>query len=251
MMAHLVSQRTLRGLVILAAFWALSFQASAASSDTALPFSGLKTDTLWTRSTGPAPIKQQITYAPAHSTRMKQRLDVEHNSRMIDDITVTRILLTRIDRNKPERVYIDFDYGESEDPAFAITDARSNALIGTIEADHVIIPGDGFIYAKARKNREFLERRKFFIRAGQLVESSQPYLYVGLDSRALQDFKLLAAPDSSEVVATIRKGERVHVLLNDKSHYLIRTPFGLLGWVKQEPFTRDNLLIEGIYFDGD
>ena len=134
-MAHLVSQRTLRGLAILAAFWALSFQASAASSDTALPFSGLKTDTLWTRSTGPAPIKQQITYAPAHSTRMKQRLDVEHNSRMIDDITVTRILLTRIDRNKPDRVYIDFDYGESEDPAFAITDARSNALIGTIEAD--------------------------------------------------------------------------------------------------------------------
>lgn len=215
------------------------------------PFPGLKTYTITQSSPESYSPPQQISYDPAISKMLNTRLDVEFNSQGIGGIEMTRVLLTKIDRTKTNRYYIDFDPGASNDPVFAIFPEGGKSVIGTIDADHLVLPGNGFIYSLARTDKHFLERRKFFIQDNKVIESKQPYLYVGLDTRANTDFALHASVSGGAVIASIRKGDKIFVVLNEGDNYLVRSTFGLLGWVTILPDNQESSVIEGIYYAGD
>lgn len=214
-------------------------------------FSGLKTHTIRKEAADSFPLSTQISYDPGISQLLNTRLDLEFNSQGIGGIEMMRVLLTKIDRTKKDRYYIDFDPGASNDPVFAIFPEGGKSVIGTIDADHLVLPGNGFIYAFARTNKTFLERRKYLIQGDQLVESKQAFLYVGLDTKAKANFSLLSSKNAGELVASVRKGDKVFVVLNDGDYYLIRTAFGLLGWLRLESIGQASSVIEGIYFAGD
>ena len=115
---------------------------------------------------------------------------------------------------------------------------------------HLVIPGNGSIYAIGRTNQLHVKRRKFVILNSKLEEVKQPFLFVGLDSKANVAISLVSEKGGGNIVASIPKGERLHVVLSDEDSLLIKTNFGLLGWFKTSG-NRESPEIEGIYFDGD
>ena len=147
------------------------------------------------------------------------------------------------------------DNGASDDPGCAILKEEggnqkevSKKIWGLI----FIFPGDGSIYAEGHMNTMFNERKKYAWKNNAFSEVKQPYKYVGLDSTTKTAVTLVSSPSDKEVVATLPKGSPVTVLLNEGDHYLIKTPFGVLGWLTiQEGSMEENSPIKGIYYAGD
>ena len=214
-------------------------------------FSGLKTFVLYERPEGGYFPSDQISYDPSISKVLNESLNLEYNHQGVGGVEISRVLLTQIDRNSQERFFIDFDPGASTDPVFSIAPFPGKRSIGTIEANQLVLPGNGYIYSVARINKNFLERRKFAVRKGELIEIRQPFLFVGLDGKTKVDLELRSQPSAGEVVASIRKGDEVRVVLYDGQHYLVRSAFGLLGWVKLKDVARENAVIEGLFYAGD
>lgn len=234
-----------RTLIILGLAVALaSAQAQENDKNQPAPFPGLKSLAV---SGGESPSSQRISYDAALSEVIDKPLPMEEG-----EPEVRRMLVTQLDRENKIRHFIDFDPGPSADPSFVITDEKTGQLIGTIGADSLSLPGNGFIYATGRSNNLHLERQKFAIRDGKLVEIKQPFSYVGLESKAKVPLKLLANKDSGEVIANIPKGDSLEVVLRDGEHLLVKTRFGLVGWWKMKTDVMpDNAEIEGIYYAGD
>lgn len=209
-----------------------------------VPFPGVTTLVI---NGGEATVPEQISYDPSLAKLINKPLAAEQG-----DPEVTRLLSTRLKKDSETRYLIDFDPGPSADPAFVITDEKTQRRIGSMGADALVIPGNGFIYAAGRSNNMHLERQKFEIRDGELVEIKQPFSYVGLDSKALVPLTLTAGKDAGEVIANIPKGDALQVVLRDGEHLLIKTQFGLVGWWKMKTdVMQGNAEIEGIYYAGD
>jgi hypothetical protein len=165
---------------------------------------------------------------------------------------VTRMLKTRIDSTKKEEVFIDFDPGPSVDPEIVVTRVGSKEPAGYVPGLNFYIPGTGAIYATGHTNTNFDVRRKYVLQGNKLVESKQPFYWVGLESKAKKDLVLYSGKDQKEVVARLPKGSAVTVVLNEgESWYLLKTPFGLVGWLKIEVTSQEADTIEGLFFAGD
>lgn len=165
---------------------------------------------------------------------------------------VTRALKTRIDRAKSEEVFIDFDPGPSADPSIVVTRVGSKEPAGYISGLEFYIPGTGAIYASGHTNTMFDTRRKYVLQVNELVEVKQPFYWVGLESKAKKDLVLYSGKDWKETVARIPKGSALTVVLNEgENWYLIKTPFGLVGWLKIDGGSQEADTIEGLYFRGD
>ena len=95
-------------------------------------------------------------------------------------------------------------------------------------------------------------RRKYVLQGDKLVEVKQPFYWVGLESKAKKDLVLYSGKDQKETVARLPKGSALTVVLSEgESWYLIKTPFGLVGWLKIEGVSQEADTIEGLYFRGD
>lgn len=193
---------------------------------------------------------QQISFDPLLTTLLNEPLDAEFNTQGIGGIDMTRLLVTRLNRTSTIRHYVYFDPGASNDPAFVLAEESSKKPIGTIDADQLLLPGNGFIYTIGRTNKLHMERRKFVVKDGKLQEVVRPFQYVGLESKANVSITITMSKGGTESVASIPKGERLTVVLSDGDYMLIKTNFGLLGWFKTSG-NRESPEIEGVYFDGD
>jgi hypothetical protein len=165
---------------------------------------------------------------------------------------VTRALRTRIDRAKSEEVFIDFDPGPSVDPSIVVTRVGTEEPAGSIPGLRFYIPGTGAIYASGHTNTMFDVRRKYVLQGDKLVEVKQPFYWVGLESKAKKNLVLYSGKDGKETVAHLPKGSALTVVLSEgESWYLIKTPFGLMGWLKIAGGSQEADTIEGLYFQGD
>jgi hypothetical protein len=217
---------------------------STRAEEPAAPFPGLKSLPVPEDLT---PFPGKLSYDPALTELIDKPLEPEEGAP-----EARRLVSTRLNRDAGTRYFIDFDSGPSADPSFVITDEKTGKIVGSIGAESLTLPGNGFIYATGRANRMHLEHLKYTIRDGKLVEIRQPFSYVGLKSKAKVDLKLLAEKDGGETVASIPAGDPLEVVLRDGDHLLVKTRFGLLGWWKmQMNLMPDNAEIEGIYYAGD
>jgi hypothetical protein len=185
-----------------------------------------------------------IHYDPQITQPVGKRLTSE------DEPRVVRVFRTRIDRTKDEWYFVDYDEGPSVDPFFIITREGSEEPAGTIPGVHLYLPGNGSIYTSGHANTMFDEHRKYTVRNGQLVETKQPFLHVGIEGKAKKDLTIYSTP-AQEAVASIPKGAPMTVLLADGDHYLIKTAFGLVGWVTIPADSQEATVIEGLFFAGD
>ena len=96
----------------------------------------------------------------------------------------------------------------------------------------------------------FDQRKKFRLEKDKIIEVLQPYYYVGLESKVKKRINIYSTPQQDEVVASLPEGSPVTVLLNKGEQYLLKTSFGLVGWVLI-PGGSQETPIEGLYFAGD
>ena len=224
----------------------------AALASAPLPFPGLKTYSI------PQSAGQQVSY-DATLTQLLGSAPVQPGDNLqgvegIDDPKDTvRVLITRLDRTSPLQYLVYFNPGPSEDPVFVIADEKTKKILGSLETDQLVFPGNGFVYTMGRTDKIHTEHRKFSIRDGKLTEVKQPFLFVGLESHATTILALTAKKGGGELIATLPKGDPVYVVLSDGEDLLIKSAFGLLGWFRmtKDHETPDTTPIEGIYFAGD
>lgn len=239
----------MRPLTLVLAGLASTLPLTAQETDKAASsFPGLKTLNV---DGSDSPHATKISYDPALAEVINKPLNAAGAANNAEP-EVTRLLVARLDREGEAKYTIDFDPGPSADPTFTISSEKSGERIGSIGADALTVPGNGFIYSTGRTNNLHQERQKFSIRDGKLVEIEQPFSYVGLDTKANVPLTLTAGKSTGEVIAKINKGGEVTVVLRDGDHLLVKTPFGLLGWWKMNTeVMADNAEIEGIYYAGD
>lgn len=165
------------------------------------------------------------------------------------------VLTGRIDRSSKDEFELRYDDGPSCDPTFTLWRKGSDEPIGEFGGDHVVIPGNGFLYVIRRSNRSFEGREKWAIHKGELIEITQPQYYVGVTTGTLKPVVLLQQPQTgSTVIANVPKGETVQVVVQQsvdgQDWYLVRTRFGLLGWTEDSGYGEDRQF-EDIQFMGD
>ena len=82
-----------------------------------------------------------------------------------------------------------------------------------------------------------------------MEEIRQPFYYVGLESVVTEDIKIYADIEQTNVIANLPIGSTVTVLINKGECYLLKTPFGLVGWLKIPQALQTS--IKGLFFNGD
>ncbi|HWS27008.1 MAG TPA: SH3 domain-containing protein [Xanthomonadales bacterium] len=156
---------------------------------------------------------------------------------------------------KGMRYTLRYDDGPSCDPTYSLWPEGGDEPIGEFGGDHVVVPGNGYLYVIRRSNRSFEGREKWAIEHGALVEVTQSHYYVGVSTPTLKPLSLLQQPAAdSTVIANVPKGEKVLVVVQQtvdgRDWYLVRTRFGLLGWTEDAAYG-DERQFEDIQFLGD
>lgn len=196
-----------------------------------------------------------LYYAPATS----QVLSAPHpDLDAADGIALRRPLRTQLSADSGWFT-IDCDSGPSDDPSCTFQQETTTGLklIRQITGQGFVMPGNGAVYVFGRADKMFDQRHKFEWQSGKLQETQQPFYYVGLESTALQALQLLEKPGSGKLIASIPKGAKVTVLLNQfapesadapaSENYLVKTEFGLVGWIKS-PIYGPEVIAELRYF---
>jgi hypothetical protein len=166
--------------------------------------------------------------------------------------TPVRVLITRILSTSDEEYLVIFDPGPSFDPAFKIYRIGNGKEqeIKTIPGEELVIPGNGDVYSIGLANEDFKKRRKYSLKDGTLEEIKQPFYYVGLVSKTRMAIDLYADLDYVSKIAHLPEDSDIEVLANKDYNYLIKTPFGLLGWVQVRTGCGEET-IKGLCYHGD
>jgi hypothetical protein len=193
-----------------------------------------------------------ILYEPSISTIINTADESDYG-------VVYKILKTKINKNSPTVYLITFDYGPSEDHTYTIykeTGSGNFVELGSIGAEKIVIPGNGYIYGSGRNNQLYNKKRKFKISGTEIIEVKQAAYYIGLQTQTNKMLTLYADKEGKEKSAVLPKNYSIEVLIEQDECILIKTPFGLTGWAKLSDLvtydmTGQNLSIKGFYYAGD
>lgn len=162
-----------------------------------------------------------------------------------------KLIKTRLDRTSGKQYIIGFSTGMSMDPGFSITrvDSSGEANIGGAAGTRMMIPGNGAIYVTGHTNDMVMTRAKYVLKNGKLRYIKQPFEYIGLVTKTLATVKLFGSRQYKTIVAILPRDRNIEVILRDGQNYLVKSPFGLIGWVRIKSGYQSP--ISGIYFAGD
>jgi hypothetical protein len=152
-----------------------------------------------------------------------------------------------------DTLYILYTRGASDDPAFIIG-KRNGKIIGEINCLEFYINNSGTIYTAGHTNNMFNRRQKFQLTNDTIIEIRQPYYYVGLKSKTTDPLTLYEGKTGNNIIAQLPKGYEVEILLCDQDNerlFLIRTEFGLIGWLRLKDDYAYETPIEGLFYKGD
>ena len=160
-----------------------------------------------------------------------------------------------------EGVNILFTPGPSADPLFRISDANNKVLWEEI-ADEMCINANGVIYTAGNTDKMFNERRKYQLSGNKVVETTQPFCYVGVKGELLKPVTLYSQKKGGTVVANLPVGYEIEVLLAEEDsnkgealqmNYLARSAFGLVGWLRLTGYDMhfSDPVVRGLGYMGD
>jgi hypothetical protein len=157
-----------------------------------------------------------------------------------------------------DSLYVLFSHGPSEDPNFTVS-TKAGKEIGSINGLEFYLTNSSTFYVNGHTNNLFNKKRKFEIRKDTVVEVAQPFYYVGLQSITLKDIVLYKDKTGSETVASLPKGYKVEVVLAEygkpdfelETHFLVKTDYGLMGWLRLTNNESSDKVIKGLFFAGD
>ena len=163
-----------------------------------------------------------------------------------------KLIKTKIN-SSGQLYYVVFSWGPSADPNFQFyKDSDLSRPAFTIYALQVFIPGNGYIYSSGHTNNMFNTRKKYTVENNSLKEIEQAFYYVGLKTKTLEAIKLYRDEQLVKIIANLPKDYNVEVLINKPGTnlFLIKTDFGLTGWIKPEMRGRTTQ-IDKLYYAGD
>lgn len=169
------------------------------------------------------------------------------------------LLETKIDHKDKESYYVVYSEFPSGDPHFCFMKVGGPLdFLNEISGTALAIPANGFVYGASRYDANFTERRKYKYDSKGFHEVVQPYYYVGLKTRTIVPIILYSNQNTDQQIAELPAGTEIEVLLTDNKwvfekgiSYLVKTPFGLLGWTWVEEKQLQADVIEGISYWGD
>jgi len=97
----------------------------------------------------------------------------------------------------------------------------------------------------------FDTKKKFILKGDALQEVHQEYYFVGVQSVTTKPIELYSDTKLREINARLPKDASVTVLISKGDLYLIKTSFGLLGWMKISISLSGQSPIKDLYFAGD
>ena len=153
-----------------------------------------------------------------------------------------------IDSSSSDIYSIYFSFGPSIDPNFIIQ--YKGEFIANIEALELILPGDGFIYARGHINNYFDMQEKYKVQENQCNKIVQPYYYVGLKTTATNSFVIYSDTLFKQIVTNVNKGDSIEILLNADHKYLIKDKHLIVGWWQIDDLEVSKDIPE-LYFRGD
>ncbi len=200
-----------------------------------------------------------VKYDPARTVLINKKLSqLPKNDPLYSDDEMIgediKLLETCLDTKCIERYIVAFSHGPSAAPTFMIFNKKKpDEAIFVSWGMELYLTVTGHFTLPDIRNNTYDARRKFnIINDTTIREVVQPVHYVGLKTKTKQPITLYSE-DMKSVVAQLPAKYPIEVLLADQSEefkYLIKTDFGLLGWVKFDMVYMDDQ-IEGLYFSGD
>ncbi|MRR52272.1 MAG: hypothetical protein EG825_15415, partial [Rhodocyclaceae bacterium] len=167
------------------------------------------------------------------------------------DVLIAKLAL---DKHSDNDYYVSFTEGPSFDLAYEFF-SKDKQYIDNVPGEILMIPGDGYIYAAGHNNNTFLQRSKYRLTDGEFHAIKQPYHYVGLKTRTLMQIRLFSDVDQTEELAVLPVNSDIEVLLakdgdgiSTELLYLVKTPFGIIGWTKIKAGQYKAEEVDGIFF---
>lgn len=165
-----------------------------------------------------------------------------------------KLLTTKIDKNSDNKFCVVFSWGPSFDPEFKIYEESDpkNAIF-RIQAKKLYINGSSSVYSEGHTNNFYNHRKKYSFKNGQFTEVAQPFYYVGLNTESSAPLTIWQSPQMQKEVARIPANYPIEVLVNQEGSnmYLVKTDFGLTGWVELKGMMRGQTNIKGLFYAGD
>ncbi len=150
-----------------------------------------------------------------------------------------------------------FETGPSDDPLFSVFTKEKKLLLKAFCLGFYINAA-GVIYTTGHTNNMYDCRRKFQIQQNEITEIKQPFNYVGLKGNTKKPIVLYQSTTGEAEVAKLPKNSPIEILLaepadNDKMDklFLVKSNFGLVGWLRINDEDIFSAIIDGLFFAGD
>ena len=149
--------------------------------------------------------------------------------------------------------------GPSGDPAFEFYELLDNGeseYLFTLAGTQIFIPGNGNLYVTGHTNNMFDKRKKFVFNGETVEEVVQPYYSVSMQTKTLKNIQLYSDCDCTQKLAVVAANSDIEIVAAEYTDgtsrkYLIRTPFGLMGWWELDREYPASEEIEGLFYAGD
>jgi hypothetical protein len=176
-----------------------------------------------------------------------------------DSIFVDWVLVGKFkNENIKDSLNILYSQGMSADPGFEISKENGERVTGFSCLDFYINES-GTIYTSGHTNSMYDKRRKFQIQEDTIIEIQQPFRYVGIKGQTLKPITLYEEKTGESVVAHLQKNYEIEILLTESSakdfeieyNYLVKTEFGLIGWLRLTYEDTYGKVLEELFYAGD
>jgi len=167
------------------------------------------------------------------------------------------IAYVRISKNQKHKILLTFTEGYSGDPAYEFykTENKKHIYLFSMNGTSVYIPGNGNIYIAGHTNNMFDKRKKYVFKDGEAIEVAQALYYVGLKAKCSKNVQIYSDFNCTKKLAIIAKNSEIEVVAAEFSEldmkYLIKTPFGLMGWWHIDIQYPASEIISELFFIGD
>jgi len=157
-----------------------------------------------------------------------------------------------------DSVLITYTEGMSVDPMFVVI-SKTNRMLGRFSCKEFYINSSGTIYTSGHTNNLYDRKRKFQLQNDTVLEVVQPFYYVGLKGKLLKEITLYKDKAGKDIVAQLPKNYEIEILLGESSvkefesdlFLLVKTDFGLTGWMRLEQEGLYSGILKDLYYAGD
>ncbi|MCL7487459.1 MAG: hypothetical protein M8357_04700 [Desulfobulbaceae bacterium] len=149
---------------------------------------------------------------------------------------VTDVARITVKVDAEETYLITYDEGLPAGPNFTFykLDGPDMQSVGSINGINLYWPRARNFYTSGVLHSMYDQRRKYVLLNGKIREVQQPFMYVGKESELSENIIIYSSQALQDEVGYLPAGAKVSVLLADNDFYLIKTSFGLVGWMKIE-----------------